>query len=170
MGVARYLGEVAPWPEPLLMYGKQSEVAALDWEWVNAQLSSAGTYWVNASGGDHPHPRPVWGVWVDEWLHLSIGSPVVARLLERNPDVTVHLDSSNDVVIVEGTAVGRTDDLAVLRAYNEKYDWNYTVDEYGPLTRIAPTSALAWRSTGWAGRDGFQQTGRWRFTPTAAAP
>lgn len=160
---------MAPQPERLVMYGEPSDVAPLDWAWVAAELSTAGTYWVNASGGDHPHPRPVWGVWADEWLHLSIGSPVVARLLERNPDLTVHLESSTDVVIVEGTVVGLVEDMAVLRAYNDKYDWNYTIDEYGPLTKLAPTSALAWRSAGWAGRDGFQQAGRWRFTPPPAA-
>ena len=151
------------------MYGERSDVAPLDWAWVDAELGAAGTYWCTAGGGRHPHPRPVWGVWADRWLHLSIGSPVVARLLERNPNVTVHLDSSTDVVIVEGTVVGFVDDVTVLRAYNDKYDWNYTIEEYGPLTRVAPSTALAWRSAGWAGRDGFQHTGRWRFPPPPAA-
>jgi hypothetical protein len=69
----------------------------------------------------------------------------------------------------EGTVIGLVDDTAVLRVYNDKYDWNYTVDEYGAPTRVAPTSVLAWRSAGWAGRHGFQQTGRWRFTSPATA-
>lgn len=159
---------MTPQPEQLVMYGEPSDIASLDWAWVDAELSRAGTYWITPSGGDHPHPRPVWGVWADESLYLSIGSPVVARLLERNPDVTVHLDSSSDVVIVEGAVTGLVDDTAAVRAYNDKYDWNYTTDEYGPLTRVAPGSVLAWRSAGWAGRDGFQQAGRWRFTSSAA--
>lgn len=153
------------------MYGEPSQIALLDWAWVSAELSRAGTYWVTASGGGHhPHPRPVWGVWAADSLYLSIGSPVVARLLERNSDVTVHLDSSSDVVIIEGAVTGLVDDPAVVRVYNAKYDWNYTIDEYGPLTRVVPGSVLAWRSAGWAGRDGFQQAGRWRFTSEAAAP
>jgi hypothetical protein len=161
---------MAPQPERLVMYGEPSDVAPLDWEWVDAELGAAGTYWVTASGSGHPHPRPVWGVWADDWLHLSIGSPVLARLIERNHDLTVHLDSGTDVVIVEGTVVGLADDMAVLRAYNDKYDSQYTIDEFGPLTRVAPASVLAWRSAGWAGRDGFRQTGRWRFPPPCAAP
>lgn len=149
----------------LRMYGAPSDAAALDWAWVDEQLRGAGTYWIIAAGGDHPHPRPVWGVWSGDLLHLSIGSPVVARLVARDPNVTVHLDSSADVVIVEGTAVGVVDDAAIIAAYNEKYDWEYTVAEYGPLTRVEPSVAYAWRSAGWAGRDGIQQVGRWRFTP-----
>lgn len=152
------------------MYGEPSRLAALDWAWVDAELRTAGTYWVTAGGGGHPHPRPVWGVWSGELLHLSIGSPVVARLLDQDPTVTVHLDSGTDVVIVEGAAVGPVDDTAVLRAYDDKYDWTYTIEEYGPLTGIAPTRALAWRSAGWAGRGGFQQAGRWRFSPSPNAP
>ena len=154
---------MAPQPDTLLLYGVPSDVVPLDWAWVDATLRDAGTYWVTANGGDYPHPRPVWGIWTDELLHLSVGSRIVARLLEHDPKLTVHLDSGIDVVIVEGAVVGLDDDAAVLGAYNDKYDWNYTVDEYGPLTRVAPTSVLAWRSAGRAGRDGFQQSGAWRF-------
>ena len=99
----------------------------------------------------------------DEWLNLSIGSPVVSRLLEGQPEITVHLDSGTDVVVLEGVVAGRTDDPVLIRAYNDKYDGTYTKHEYGPLTRIRPTVALAWRAAGWAGRDGFRQGGRWRF-------
>jgi len=145
------------------MYGEPSDVDALDWSWVDAELSSAGTYWITPSCGRHPHQRPVWGIWVDEWLDLSIGSPVVSRLLKGQPEITVHLDSGTDVAVLEGVVAGRTDDPVLIRAYNDKYDGTYTKHEYGPLTRIRPTVALAWRAAGWAGRDGFRQGGRWRF-------
>jgi hypothetical protein len=158
-----------PWePEGLRMFGAPSDAGGLDWAWVDAQLRSAGTYWITATGGEHPHPRPVWGVWSGDLLHLSIGSPVVARLVARDPNVTVHLDSSADVVVVEGSVAGMVDDDAVIAAYNDKYDWQYTVDEYGPLTRVEPATAFAWRSAGWAGREGVQQAGRWRLTRDGA--
>jgi hypothetical protein len=51
----------------------------------------------------------------------------------------------------------------VIAAYDEKYDWHYTASEYGPLVVVVAATVLAWRSAGWAGREGFQQTGRWRF-------
>ena len=56
------------------------------------------------------------------------------------------------------------DDQAVssfLDAYNAKYDGDYTIDEYGPPTRIEPERVLSWRSGGWAGRNGFEQVGKW---------
>jgi hypothetical protein len=28
---------------------------------------------------------------------------------------------------------------------------------------VAPLKVVAWRSAGWAGREGFQHTGKWRF-------
>ena len=145
------------------MYGRPSEASPLAWSWVEAELVRAGTYWITARGAGHPHPRPVWGVWDDGWLHLSIGSPVVAGLLDLDPAVSVHLDSGVDVVIVEGRVAGSADASRLYQAYNDKYDWDYTIDQYGPLTTVAPTKVLAWRSTGWAGRQGFQETGRWRF-------
>ncbi len=147
------------------MYGAVTAVGPPSWGWVREQLLSAGTYWVVPVGDGHPHPRPVWGVWVDDALHLSVGSQVVTRQLVANPTVTVHLDSGTDVVVVEGLATVPADQTAgpVLEAYNAKYDWDYDVAEYGPLTTVSPTTVMAWRSGGWAGRDGFEQAGRWRF-------
>jgi hypothetical protein len=145
------------------MYGVPSAHPRLSWSWVDDQLAGSGTYWIVARGVAHPHPRPVWGIWRDHRLHLSIGSTVITRQLERTPDVTVHLDSGVDVVIVEGHTTGPTEAAALYDAYDEKYDWSYSTDEYGPLTTIVPSTVLAWRSAGWAGREGFQETGRWGF-------
>ena len=161
-------------PQPLRFYGAPSDATPLDWEEVAAQLGSAGTYWVVAGSGDlHPHPRPVWGVWSpvgDDALWLSIGSPSLRAQVTHNPKVTAHLDSGVEVVIVEGLAEvvdvnvdAALDAVAALvAAYDRKYDWSYTVEEYGPPTRICPTSVIAWRSAGWAGRDGFSSSGKWR--------
>ena len=144
------------------MYGQPSATPRLDWAWVDAQLEAAGTYWVIARTPGHPHPRPVWGVWDSDHLYLSIGTPVTLRTLARDPAVTVHLDSGTDVVIVEGRAAGPDGGgVEAIEAYNRKYDWSYDPREYGPLQRVDADVVLAWRAGGWAGRDGFQQTGRW---------
>lgn len=105
----------------------------------------------------------VGGVWVDDQLHLSIGSPTDSRELDNGRLLTIHLDSSNDVVIIEGSVRGPTDDPDLSQLYAAKYDWNYRVAEYGPLTTVVPSKAIAWRTAGWAGRDGFQQSGAWTF-------
>jgi hypothetical protein len=166
VAVIHYRLIVDPTGEQLVMYGQLSSARMLDWSWVRAQLETAGTYWVVARSSGHPHPRPVWGVWDANVLHLSIGSHIVASALDVDPLVTVHLGSDTDVVIVEGTVTGRGADAVVLQRYDDKYDWRYDVDEYGLLTAIAPVTVLAWRATGWAGRDGFKASGRWRFTAT----
>ena len=143
------------------MYGQPSEHPPLDWEWVQEQLESAGTYWVipRRRPDGYPHPRPVWGVWLDDALHLSIGSPVIRRALAADPRVTVHLESGTDVVVVEGRRHPRRGHRgpAVLAAYDAKYDWQYDEARYGPISRVAPQTVLAWRTAGWAGRESFQR-------------
>jgi hypothetical protein len=158
---------MAPTPVPVRMYGRRADLAPLDWSWVEQQLVAAGTYWVVTRSPGHPHPRPVWGVWLADELLLSIGSVILGRELAADHRVTVHLDSGTDVVVVEGRAAGvvtvpnAVD--AFLEVYNPKYEWNYTIEEYGPPMRIVPTTVVAWRSAGWAGREGFQQAGKWSF-------
>ena len=154
-----------PRAERLVMYGARAEADGLEWRWVEDQLVNAGAYWVVTPGSDHPHPRPVWGIWYDDELFLSIGSPKIKADAQAQGAVTVHLGSVNDVVIVEGRTAGSAADSHLLNAYTAKYDWNYTVDEYGPFTLVEPAKGIAWRSAGWAGRDGFQATGRWAFPP-----
>ncbi len=162
-----------PTAEPLTMYGQPSEVAPLDWSWVDEQLTAASVYWITTpssrpGGGGHPHPRPVWGVWMDARLYLSIGSPRINAALANPTPVTVHLGGDIDVVILEGTSAGPSDTPDAVERYNTKYDWNYLVEDYGPFTLVTPSKVIAWRSAGWAGRDGFQSTGRWRFPPPEA--
>lgn len=157
--------EQDPGAEPLRLFGTVSDRPLLEWDWVDRRLTEAGTYWVTARpSSGHPHPRPVWGVWSERALILSIGSPVLAGALRRDPRITVHLDSGTDVVIVEGTAqVMSEPDLKLMEAYNAKYEWTYSYDEYGPLTRVDSTVVMSWRSAGWAGRDGFESVGRWKL-------
>ncbi len=152
---------------PLRLYREVSERPGVEWPWVDDQLRAAGTYWVAAPapGGARPHPRPVWGVWLDDHLHLSVGSPTLAGQLAPGTGVAVHLDSGTDVVIVEGDVVGPSGGPDAVAAYDTKYDWSYDVAAYGAFTLIRPATVLAWRAGGWAGRDSFQTTSRWDFTP-----
>lgn len=144
------------------MFGQPSEGGALDWGWVDNQLSAAPTYWVISRGGAHPHPRPVWGAWHEGELYLSIGSPVIRRELQADPRITVHLDSGTDVVVVEGV-IAPAPAAAAVQTYNAKYDWDYDEQRYGALGRVTPSLVTAWRAAGWAGRDSFRETGSWKF-------
>lgn len=150
-------------PEPLRLYGAESDKQALEWAWVDDQLRAAGTYWVVPRSPGHPHPRPVWGVWREGLLFLSIGTPANRRDLAADPRVTVHLDSGTDVVLLEGSVSGESEDAEVIAEYDSKYEYRYDLDTFGALTVVSPGRILAWRSAGWAGREGFDRTGRWSF-------
>ena len=134
---------------------------------MEEQLTAAGTYWVVAPTQGHPHPRPVWGLWSDHRLYLSIGSPTLLRALQGAVPISVHLGSDTDVVIVEGLTdpLSRPTPHPLIESYNAKYDWDYQVAEYGELTTVEPTKVMAWRSAGWAGREGFTATGCWLLDP-----
>jgi len=160
------LAIVAPRQRTLRLFGSPSDKSSLAWSWVEEQLEAAGTYWLVTRNQGHPHPRPVWGIWHGQRLHLSVGSPTLRRSVDRDPVVTVHLDSGTDVVLVEGTTRGTTDrgtPSSIIEAYNAKYDWDYQVAQHGELTVVQPQRILAWRTAGWAGRDSFQATGCWHF-------
>jgi len=102
-------------------------------------------------------------VWLNNHLYLSIGTPLTLRALSADPTVTVHLDSGTEVVVVEGRAIGDRSEAEILEKYNRKYDWSYDVGDHGPLTCVEPGIILPWRAAGWAGRESFQETGRWTF-------
>ena len=145
------------------MYGTPSSGDPLAWEAVEGPLAEAGLYWVDIGGGDAPHPRAVWGIWHHSVLHLTIGSPTLRRLAVPGAPVAVHLESGLDVVIVNGQigAPGTGPDL--LEAYDRKYDWVYDIEQYGPMTSVIPSTIIAWRAAGPAGREGFTHTGSWTF-------
>ena len=152
------------------MFGTPTPAGPLDWAWVEGQLKAAGTYWVTPRHtAGPPHPRPVWGIWRDESLLLTIGSPVNSGALAADPVVTVHLDSGTDVVVVEGTAsvADGSDTIdGFLADYDAKYDWSYDLDRYGAPTLVEPSVVISYRAAGPAGRDGFRQAGKWTFPPT----
>ena len=151
----------------LRMWGEPSESPPPEWHWVEGRLNDADLYRVVTRSPAHPHPRPVWGIWMDDALLLSVGSPVIGRELAADPRVTVHLDSGTEVVIVEGHGSVVTEASTIQAftdSYNRKYEWEYAADRDGPPTRIAPQAVLSWRAAGAAGRDGFPQAAKWRFS------
>ncbi len=78
----------------------------LTWASVEAQLAAAKLFWVATTTADcRPRVRPVDGTWFEGAIYVG-GSPETAwvRDLLANPSVSVHLDSTDGVVIVEGVA------------------------------------------------------------------
>ncbi len=84
----------------------ESQEGLLPWSHVHERLERARIYWVCTAGTDgRPHAIPIWGAWTDQQVFFE-GGPRTrwARNLATNPRVAMHLESGEDVVIVEGVA------------------------------------------------------------------
>ena len=119
----------------------------LDWNWAAERLERAHNYWLctTATAGT-PHARPVWALWMADRLCFSTdpeGSK--GRNIARDPRVSVHLDSGDEVVIVEGVAESLPRELAdsIPAAYHSKYEWEVAVGDSGWYA-VAPVRAYAW--------------------------
>lgn len=152
--------------------------ALLRWDEAEQRLEEARFYWLATTNADGtPRVRPVWGVWIDRCFYFD-GHPHSgwARNLVRDPRVSVHLESAEHVVIVEGVGedVERTDD-ELGRRIAERWE-----DKYGRLVpdaaargifRITPKRARGWSEnltdgTVWT----FADTGRQGQSSAGTSP
>lgn len=124
----------------------------LPWSRASQQMTEARNYWLATTRPDgRPHAVPIWGIWLDETLYFGVGrNSVKGRNLAHNPTVSVHLESGDDVVILEG-GVREVQDLDQLRhiyaIYGEKYglDMSANAEEGAePTFAFSPTLAFAW--------------------------
>ncbi len=118
---------------------------------VEERLRSARNYWVGSTRPDgRPHAMPVWGVWLEGAFFFST-DPLSrkGRNLAANPEIVVHLESGDDVVVLEG-AVERETDPEMLRradqAYWDKYQYHLVGDVGNPglVYRLRPRTIFAW--------------------------
>ena len=127
----------------------KSAEGMLPWSHVTQRLADARNYWVCTTRPDgRPHAMPVWGVLVDGLLYHG-GSPQTrkARNLETNPALTIHLESADDVVIIEGLAeklTGETADPDLLRRIDDAYEAKYGMRHGTPVWALRPRRAFAW--------------------------
>src|SRR5215210_1638314 len=89
-----------------------SSEGTLPYDHVSDRLASARNYWVSTARPDgRPHAVPTWGVWLDGAIYFGGGTGTrKARNLKSNPNVVVHTESGDEVVIVEGQAEPVTDE------------------------------------------------------------
>jgi nitroimidazol reductase NimA-like FMN-containing flavoprotein (pyridoxamine 5'-phosphate oxidase superfamily) len=130
--------------------------ALLPWSHVEQRLSDALHFWLCTVRPDgRPHAVPKWAVYVDAKIYFD-GSPETrhARNIAQNPQVVLHLESGEDVIIVEGTAkeYGKPAAelaLQIAQAYAQKYaDRGYAPEpdqwDEGGLFEITPHTVIAW--------------------------
>jgi hypothetical protein len=147
-------------------YGiETSDSGLIPWTWALEQLQAARNYWVcTASPDGQPHAAPVWGVVLDRTLYFSTDTrSAKGRNLLATGRVVVHLESGDDVVILEGAVerFDRTDQVPGLAiVYREKY---------GIDVSKLPSAESAWfafrpsLAHGWREADFQKSATRWKF-------
>ncbi|MDP9372048.1 MAG: pyridoxamine 5'-phosphate oxidase family protein [Chloroflexota bacterium] len=151
---------------PSYRFPKSSE-GLLPWTHAVERLERARNYWLATTRpSGRPHVTPVWGVWVDGGLYFD-GLPTTrwARNIAVTPAIAVHLESGDDVVIIEGVVedLVTTADLAVrvIEAWAAKYGRLLPEPASSGIFRLQPRTARAWSSAS------LEDGTRWRFTPAA---
>jgi PPOX class probable F420-dependent enzyme len=134
------------------VYGiHEDEEGLLDWSWATERLAQARNYWISTTRPDgRPHAMPVWGVWLDDAFYFSSApSSRKAKNLAANPAIVVHLESGDEVVVLEGRAEHVTDEDILRRLsedYSRKYEFDVTFTRQGRgLVIVRPEIAYAWR-------------------------
>lgn len=130
-------------------YGIAAEEAGmLDWGFAVERLQAARNYWVVTTRPDgSPHAMPVWGLWLDDAVVFGTApTSRKGRNLARDPRVVVHLESGDEVVVVEGEAEPARPDERVVDAYEAKYDFRPELreDDSDGWFRVRPRRAYAW--------------------------
>lgn len=135
----------------------------LPWAHAVERLERARYYWLATTRPDRrPHVTPLWGVWVDGGLYFD-GPPTTrwGRNLAANPEVSVHLESGNDVVILEGLVEDLTTaaevGASVVKAWDAKYGRLHPDPCGSGILRLRPRTARAWS------KESLEDGTRWHF-------
>ena len=148
-------------PAPLDGYWSPKDAKKLlTWDFVSQRMQAAKNYWiatVNPNG--RPHTVPVWGVWLDDTLYFG-GSPDTrwARNLRKHPYGVVHLDDSNEAVMLEGHVTLIDDpDSDVMKRIDDAYEPKYSMRHGPPIWHLHLEKVIAWKSMDTATRWLFNQ-------------
>ena len=145
-------------------YGIAGEGEYMSWDDMSSRLEAAHNYWVSTTRPDgRPHAMPVWGVWLDGTLSFGTDPDSrKARNLAANPEIVVHLESGDEVAILEGAVATVTDSRVIKEidaAYKKKYGMKLTDAPGTPcIFAVRPRLAFAWRE-----KDFNQFATRWVF-------
>jgi len=134
-----------------------------------ARLRTANNYWIATTRPDgRPHSAPVWGVWLDDGLWFGTMGQKVTNLA-ANPYAVVHLDSADDVIMVQGP-VEVVRDRALLQRAADAFRAKYVDGETGepfdvfPVLGEEPALYRVTPETGWAWLEGAYASHNTRWT------
>ncbi|MBI2868077.1 MAG: pyridoxamine 5'-phosphate oxidase family protein [Chloroflexi bacterium] len=139
----------------------------LPWKWVTDRMSQARTYWIGTTRpSGAPHVTPVWGLWLNGAFSFATDrNSRKGRNIAHSPRMVLHLESGEDVVILEGVAEEVTK-AAALKQFAEAYAAKYQVEvDVTPEARrvnavfvVRPRTAYAWLESDYPGG-----ATRWEF-------
>ena len=126
----------------------------LPWSHAEKRLEKSRSYWICTTRPDgRPHSMPVWGFWLDGALFFSTGTTTrKAKNLAHNPNVSIHLESADDMVVLEGS-VEEVDPKKFAPAFRKradavsrkKYKMGFTIMPGSVFYRVRPRVAWAWQ-------------------------
>jgi general stress protein 26 len=157
------ISSVGP-PQVPALYGIKPRKEYLPWSHARERLTGSRNYWICTVRPDgRPHSIPVWGFWIDDALYFGTAQTTrKARNLARNPAVSAHLESGDDVIILEGTAV-EVRDQAIFKkidsACRTKYKMPLMIIPESVLYCVRPRVVLAWKESDFPGT-----ATRWEFS------
>jgi len=138
------------------------------WSSIADKIDGSRNYWVCTTRADgRPHATPVWGLWHDGAFVFSTSpKSVKGRNLSRDPRCTVHLESGDDVVVMDGIALPADSALVGGAAFLDRYEAKYAFrpeakDMVGSAWRVPPASVLVWDE-----RSFVEVQTRYRFATT----
>jgi nitroimidazol reductase NimA-like FMN-containing flavoprotein (pyridoxamine 5'-phosphate oxidase superfamily) len=136
----------------------------LPWSFVVERMAASRNYWIaTATPEGPPHVAPVWGLWLDDAFYFSTDPKSrKGRNLAASPEVVVHLESGDEVVILEGTAERITDRETLTHfadAYEAKFEFRPDPSEADQgVYRLDIKTAFAWTE-----QDFPNNSTRWSF-------
>ena len=130
-------------------YGiSQDAEGLLPWSWAAERLVASRSYWIGTTRADgSPHAAPVWGLWLDDaFVFGTAPDSRKGKNVRRDPRAVVHLESGDEVVILEGVMEPAELDERIADAYEAKYDFRPERGESGDdgWYRLRPRVAYGW--------------------------
>jgi hypothetical protein len=154
-----------PNPTPVRMPAgyvpKGTKPQFLSWDWVTERLEKSHNYWICTTRADgRPHAMPVWGVFVNNAVAFSTDpSSLKARNMKARPEIVVHAESGDEVVILEGKVEKIKLTTEIDDAYNTKYKMRLSTFPGGATVfQLKPRVVMSWRE-----KDFVKSSTRWQF-------
>jgi hypothetical protein len=158
-------------PDVPTLYRLRARKKYLPFGHAEKRLTDSRNYWICTVRPDgRPHSIPVWGFWIDGAVYFGTArSSRKARNLAHNAAVSIHLESGDDVVILEGRAAEiNLDDPPTFKkldsASRSKYKMPLmTIPGETVVYSVRPRVVLAWTE-----KDFPKNATRWKFDSHSA--